>query len=96
MKYHYQFASRTSVRIELIPEKETEVRLLNGFAPEGDIKALLELFGKGLKNYQQDAQLKETVFMKFPTVALIKFEPSKTAKPLQHQPVLPGQLKINF
>lgn len=96
MKYHYQFASKTSARIELIPEKETEVRLLAGFVPEGDNKTLLELFGKGLKNYQQDAQLTETVFMKFPTVALCKFLPSKTAKPLQHQPVLPEQLKMEF
>ncbi|RZK00495.1 MAG: hypothetical protein EOO43_25170, partial [Flavobacterium sp.] len=70
MKYHYQFVSKTSARIELIPEKDSEKKLIADLALNGKTDEVLnELFVKGLANYEADVTLTETVFMSFPTVA---------------------------
>ncbi|RZJ82410.1 MAG: hypothetical protein EOO47_00630, partial [Flavobacterium sp.] len=75
MKYHYQFVSKTSARIELIPEKDSEKKLIASLALNGQTDEVLnELFVKGLANYEADVTLTETVFMNIPTVALCRFK----------------------
>ena len=88
MKYHYQFVSKTSARIELIPEKESERKLIAGLVLNGKTDDVLnQLFVKGLANYEADVTLTETVFMNFPTVALCRFKAFKVAnsKPLNQK-----------
>lgn len=70
MKYHYQFVSKTTVRIELIPEDKKEKELLSSFSKEMDDPQLTELYQKGLKGYAAGTSLIRTNFMSFPHVAL--------------------------
>lgn len=74
MKYHYQFVSETTVRIELIPEYKSEFALLETLSNQSaDHEQLLEFFHKGLTAYQGDTMLTSTRFMNFPKVALCSF-----------------------
>ena len=74
MKYHYQFSSKTSVRIELISETAAEKNLLDELsAASPDHADLLELYAKGLQNYLAEAKLSSTRFMDFPRVALCRY-----------------------
>ncbi|RYY52035.1 MAG: hypothetical protein EOO09_22395 [Chitinophagaceae bacterium] len=84
MKYHYQFVSKTSARIELIAEYESEHLLLAQARQSGKASAaLLSLFSNGIANYLPGAVESETVFMNFPTVALCRFvqHPTPTQSP---------------
>ena len=74
MKYHYQFVSKTTVRIELIPEDKKDIQLIQSLAqaPE-DEEQLTQLFKKGLSAYSTGTMLTKTKFMNFPTVALCNF-----------------------
>ncbi|RZK41045.1 MAG: hypothetical protein EOO90_12570 [Pedobacter sp.] len=74
MKYHYQFVSRTSVRIELIAEDKKEISLLENFdklKEEND--QLFNLYQKGLESYDLNVQLSKLKFMSFPKVALCSY-----------------------
>lgn len=75
MKYHFQLVSRTAVRIELIPEHQTEKSLLDQFidAKEQD-EQLLVLFSKGIAAYHNGATLTKIKFMNFPKVALCSYQ----------------------
>ncbi|RZL12158.1 MAG: hypothetical protein EOO96_32445 [Pedobacter sp.] len=73
MKYHYQFVSKTTVRIELIPEDKREKELLLTFSKELDNNLLTELFQKGLQGYAAGTSLVRTNFMSFPHVALCSY-----------------------
>ena len=74
MKYHYQFASKTSVRIELISETAAEKNLLDELSfASPDHADLLELYAKGLENYLAEAKLSSTRFMDFPKVAICRY-----------------------
>jgi len=74
MKYHYQFVSRTTVRIELIPEDKRETALIDSFfAPGENDEQLMALFRKGIEDYASNARLTETRFMNFPKVALCSY-----------------------
>ncbi|MFN0257220.1 hypothetical protein [Pedobacter ureilyticus] len=75
MKYHYMRISPTTVRIELIPEDNTEKMLLQDLAQsEPDNQALTKLFENGLGIYQSNTKLLSKKFMEFPRVALCSFE----------------------
>ena len=82
MKYHYQFVSKNSARVELIAEYDSELALIAEAAKIGKASAeLLSLFRKGIANYLPGAVESETVFMNFPTVALCKFgQPAVTSE----------------
>lgn len=76
MKYHYQFVSSHTVRIELIPEDKKELHLLEASASlqiQQD-EILIAYFRKGLQAYSHDANLTLTRFMNFPKVALCTYE----------------------
>ncbi|TKC10429.1 hypothetical protein FA048_09575 [Pedobacter polaris] len=81
MKYHYQFVSKTKVRIEVIPEDRKESSLLEALLQENEDNnlELTEYFRKGLSTYNGDAILTKTNFMKYPKVALCSFEISVEA-----------------
>ncbi|WP_316766380.1 hypothetical protein [Pedobacter frigiditerrae] len=71
MKYHYQYVSKTTVRIELIPEDKKEISLIAKLSQgEEDNEQLMELFRKGLESYNTGTILIKTKFMNFPSVAL--------------------------
>jgi len=74
MKYHYQFVSTTTVRIELIPEDQKEAARLAKF-PEADECHidLMKLFTAGLQHYHSNSRLIKVNFMNFPKVALCSF-----------------------
>ena len=74
MKYHYQYVSRSTVRIELIAEDQKETALISvlSLASEDDQRLLL-LFKNGLENYSSGCSLTKINFMKFPKVALCSF-----------------------
>ncbi|RYE57866.1 MAG: hypothetical protein EOP48_04865 [Sphingobacteriales bacterium] len=74
MKYHYQFVSRTTVRIELIAEDKKEISLLENFdklKEEND--QLFNLYQKGLESYDLNVKLSKLKFMSFPKVALCSY-----------------------
>lgn len=74
MKYHYQYVSKTTVRIELIPEDKKETVLIEKLSQgEEDNEQLKELFRKGLESYNAGTILTKTKFMNFPTVALCNY-----------------------
>ena len=73
MKYHYQFVSKTTVRIELIPEDKKEKELLLGFSSELEDHQLAELYQRGLHGYAAGTSLMRTNFMNFPNVALCSY-----------------------
>lgn len=78
MKYHYQYVSKTTVRIELIPEDQKETTLISVLSKASeDDKRLLELFENGLENYGNVCKLTKIKFMKFPKVALCSFVKSE-------------------
>lgn len=74
MKYHYQFVSKTSVRIELIPEDNNDTLFLAqvDLDPKLQIE-LLAYFKTGLEVYSSGAMLDRTTFMNYPKVALCSF-----------------------
>lgn len=75
MKYHYQYVSARSVRIELIPEDRKESSLLESLDSEAkDEKTLNELFSQPLTTYAPGTSITKINFMDFPRVALISFE----------------------
>ncbi len=81
MKYHYQFVSATTVRIELIPEDQKETHMIERLARAGENSPeLLELYTNGLQGYHLSAVLTKTNFMNFPTVALCGFLKVKDLK----------------
>ncbi|MNK22094.1 hypothetical protein D3C87_403650 [compost metagenome] len=75
MKYHYMRISPTTVRIELIPEDNTEKLLLHNLAQnQTDDQNLAKLFENGLGIYHPQAKLINKTFMDFPRVALCNFQ----------------------
>jgi len=74
MKYHYQYVSKSSVRIELIPEDQKEKALIEVLtvATETDPQ-LVALFQVALTAYSQDSTITKLKFMNFPKVALCSF-----------------------
>lgn len=74
MKYHYQFVSKNSVRIELIPEDKKESALIEvlAVATETDPQ-LTAQFQSALSAYSKDATIEKIKFMNFPKVALCSF-----------------------
>ena len=74
MKYHFQLVSNTAVRIELIPEHQTERSLLDQLiATNEQEEQLLVLFRKGIAAYHNGAKLTKIKFMNFPKVALCSY-----------------------
>lgn len=74
MKYHFQFVSRTTVRIELIAEDQREIALIEKLSQsEENNEELLGLFRKGLEAYSAGTLLIKTKFMNFPRVALCNY-----------------------
>lgn len=81
MKYHYQFVSNTTVRIELIAEDQKETALLKALqAVEKDDQQLKDLFKAGLSNYAPNSEIKKLNFMSFPKVALCTYEKAAIIK----------------
>jgi hypothetical protein len=79
MKYHFQYVSKTTVRIQLIPEKPKEAELLSTLSPSAENSPeLLSLFQHGLETYSTGATLTKTRFMDFPKVALCTFASPKS------------------
>ena len=74
MKYHYQFVSRTTVRIELIPEDKKDTLLIERLliGQEND-EELQQVFNKGLETYNTGTVLTKIKFMNFPKVALCNY-----------------------
>lgn len=78
MKYHYQFVSGTTVRIELIPEYKNEIALLEALPGQPVNEELLsDFYGQGLAAYHVDSLLTNLRFMNFPKVALCTFRLQK-------------------
>ncbi|MEE1944582.1 hypothetical protein VRU48_05650 [Pedobacter sp. KR3-3] len=74
MKYHYQFVSKTIVRIELIPEDQKETALIKTLSSSAENDPnLKELFKKGFEAYDPKAELTKLKFMNFPSVALCSY-----------------------
>ena len=81
MKYHYQYVSNFTVRIELVPEHRHEIELLEKLKPSQTLNEELNLiFNKGLKTYIDHAELTTTKFMNFPRVALCSFTNAEKQK----------------
>jgi hypothetical protein len=79
MKYHFQYVSKTSVRIQLIPENPKESILLSTLSSSAENNPeLTSFFQQGLKNYSTGATLTKTRFMDFPKVALCTFAHPKS------------------
>lgn len=75
MKYHYQYVSAKSVRIELIPEDKKESILLEGSNTNmKDDAVLKKLFEVPLSTYAPNTNITKINFMDFPKVALVTFE----------------------
>ena len=75
MKYHYQFVSPTTVRIELIPDDQKEITLLESLhSADINDQTLKVLFQEGLEAYAAGMNIKKLNFMKYPKVALVSFE----------------------
>ncbi len=75
MKYHYQYVSSNSVRIELIPEDRGETNMLKSLKmDEKNDTVLKELFQLPLSNYMPTSKITRITFMEFPKVALITFD----------------------
>ncbi|TCC90163.1 hypothetical protein EZ428_12820 [Pedobacter frigiditerrae] len=74
MKYHYQYVSKTTVRIELIPEDRKEIALIKALSTgDENNEQLIELFSTGLASYAVGTTLVKAKFMNFPTVALCNY-----------------------
>jgi len=74
MKYHYQYVSKSSVRIELIPEDLKEKMLIEAITgQENDNELLKQYYQIGLDNYSNGHSLTKINFMAFPKVALCSF-----------------------
>ena len=74
MKYHFQFVSKTTVRIELIAEDKKETTLIEKLAQaEDDNAQLIDLYNKALKAYNGHTTLIKVKFMNFPRVALCNY-----------------------
>ncbi len=81
MKYHYQFVSNTTVRIELIAEDQKETRLLESLqTADQEDQQLKVLFNAGLSSYAPKSNLKKLNFMNFPKVALCTYEKTPMAE----------------
>ncbi|RZK54099.1 MAG: hypothetical protein EOO91_16530 [Pedobacter sp.] len=77
MKYHFQYVSKTTVRIELIPEDKKEITLIAKLSQgEENNEQLTELFRIGLESYNAGTTLVKTKFMNFPSVALCNYTTS--------------------
>ena len=75
MKYHYQFVSNTTVRIELIAANQKETRLIELLQTAGhEDQKLKAIFETGLAAYVHNASIKKLSFMNFPKVALCSYE----------------------
>ncbi|RZL50680.1 MAG: hypothetical protein EOP00_03230 [Pedobacter sp.] len=75
MKYHYQYVSKTTVRIELIAEDKNETAKLEKFGKiANDHPEIINYYIKGLQAYHPGAELTKTNFMSFPKVALCSFK----------------------
>ena len=75
MKYHYQFVSPTTVRIELIPDDQKEITLLESLhSTDINDQTLKVLFQEGLEAYAAGMNIKKLNFMNYPKVALVSFE----------------------
>jgi hypothetical protein len=78
MKFHYQYVSKNSVRIELIPEDPKEKKLFEeipGWDRE-DLQ-LRQFYQSGLENYSTGTALIRINFMSFPKVAICTFAQTK-------------------
>lgn len=74
MKYHYQYVSKTTVRIELIPEDKKEALQIGSIKTgEHNHPELLSFYQQGLHHYSPDTELTRINFMNFPKVALCSF-----------------------
>lgn len=78
MKYHYQYVSRSSVRIELIPEDPKEKKLIEELAAGNkENERLKQFYQAGLENYSIGTVLTRINFMAFPKVAICSFAQTK-------------------
>lgn len=74
MKYHFQFVSKTAVRIELIAEDKRELLLLEELkSADEHYTELADLFRKAVETYDSQASLVRLKFMNFPKVALCSY-----------------------
>lgn len=92
MKYHYQFVSKTIVRIELIPEDQKDIALIETLSTSAENDPnLKELFRKGFEAYDSKAELTKLKFMNFPRVALCSYMPiTKPTNPLLEEKETPA------
>lgn len=75
MKYHYQYVSPKSVRIELIAEDRKESEQLHEFDNSGAYDQKLKaLYGAALIPYALSSIITKINFMEFPKVALVSYE----------------------
>lgn len=75
MKYHYQYVSPKSVRIELIPEDKGESTLLESLTSTAKNEIFVaELFAQPVSTYAPDTTITKINFMDYPKVALVSFE----------------------
>lgn len=75
MKYHYQYISPTTVRVELIPENPQEITELKRIGKiEIQHPSLDQYYKLGVSEYAKGIQLTRVRYMQFPTVALCGFE----------------------
>ncbi len=74
MKYHYQYVSRTSVRVQLIAEDPKEKQLLEKLVDPNLLDTQLEaIFHRAVENYTTGASVTKIRFMDFPNIALCSF-----------------------
>lgn len=92
MKYHYQFVSKSIVRIEIIPEDQKDISLIETFSTSTENDPNLnQLFRKGFGAYDTKAELKRLKFMSFPRVALCFYSAvDETASALQQEEETPA------
>lgn len=75
MKYHYQYVSASTVRIELIAEDKNEIALLENMKGSTlEDTRLKTLFATALESYVDDSDVTRINFMDFPKVALVSFK----------------------
>lgn len=74
MKFHYQYVSKSSIRIELIPEDPQEKKLIEEIT-EWDMEdlQLRQFYQAGLENHSTGSSLTRINFMAFPKVAICAF-----------------------
>jgi hypothetical protein len=76
MKYHYQFVSEKTVRIELIAEDSRDHALIQWLSDhDQQHPKLREVFHRGLQSYSHNGSISTLTFMNFPRVALCSFLP---------------------